>query len=182
MSVYREILAAAPQNCAVKNNLAELLGLQRLDLEWALSLIQETIQVLGPQPCCSNTRATINLARGNSTTAIDDMQLVVAAAPRPNRYFHLATALQAAGRSAEAPQECCEAHALGLAAEHLHRCHGSPWPFAGPFPLADVPSVEPAGAEAGKGNESEMNHLLRTRTHYSMGHPLGSCSCLSSGD
>ncbi|MHB0960781.1 MAG: tetratricopeptide repeat protein [Pirellulaceae bacterium] len=120
VTLYREILTKDPSNLAIKNNLAELLGLLGQSLDEALKLAQETIEVMGAQPVLLDTRATVYLARGEHALALNDMQKVIAEDPKPNRYFHLARTLQAAGRSAEAHDALLQAQARGLEVEDLH--------------------------------------------------------------
>ncbi|MHB8861488.1 MAG: tetratricopeptide repeat protein [Pirellulaceae bacterium] len=120
VTLYREILTKDPSNLAIKNNLAELLGLLGQSLDEALKLAEETIEVMGAQPVLLDTRATIYVARGQHALAVNDMHRVLAEDPKPNRYFHLARALQAAGRSAEAHDALLQALTRGLQVEDLH--------------------------------------------------------------
>lgn len=119
-ALYREILKQDASNFGVKNNLAELLALQGKNLDEALKLIAEAIDGVGPQPALLDTRATVHLARGEFARAVEDMQTVVAELPKPNRFFHLARALHAAGRTASAREALEEARARGLTSDDLH--------------------------------------------------------------
>ena len=109
------------------NNLAELLALQGKSLDEAMTLVQTAIDSMGRQPSLLDTRAMVHLARGEFERAVEDMQAVVAEAPRANRYFHLARVSAAAGRRAAAVEALRKAQELAVDVRQLHPLEREPY-------------------------------------------------------
>jgi predicted Zn-dependent protease len=101
-AVYSELLKQQPENVLILNGLAELLALQNTQPRRALDLIDRAIRLGGPRPMFLDTRASVYRALGQPQKAIEDMEIVVAEAPRPNRYAHLAMAYAQANRPEQA--------------------------------------------------------------------------------
>jgi tetratricopeptide (TPR) repeat protein len=101
-AVYSELLKQQPENVLILNGLAELLALQNPQPRRALDLIDRAIRLGGPRPMFLDTRASVYRALGQPQKAIEDMEIVVAEAPRPNRYAHLAMAYAQANRPEQA--------------------------------------------------------------------------------
>ncbi|MDA0832302.1 MAG: tetratricopeptide repeat protein [Planctomycetota bacterium] len=89
---YRDVLNIEPHNLWAMNNLAYDLSLVQQDLDQALSLINQGIQITGPLPELLDTRAEVYLARNELPKAIDDLTRLIESAPSPMYYYHLAEA------------------------------------------------------------------------------------------
>ena len=79
------------QRALVLNNLAYLLAVQNKKGE-CRDLVNEAVQILGPQSDLLDTRALVNIAHGDFKEAIDDLTMAVVDQPTGTKYFHLARA------------------------------------------------------------------------------------------
>jgi tetratricopeptide (TPR) repeat protein len=119
-ALYREVLQKDATNVTALNELAWLLALRGQKLDEAQELIGRAIELLGPLPSLLDTRANVELARGQPDKALADMQAVVELQPAANRYFHLARAHQKLGHAAEAADALKKAREMQLNARSLH--------------------------------------------------------------
>jgi tetratricopeptide (TPR) repeat protein len=119
-SLYRKTVELAPQSTVACNELALLLALRREDLPLALETINRALEIAGPVPFMLDTRATVELALGQSEAAIKDLETAIVDSPTPTKYFHLAQAILAAGDSAAAKTAFRKGLASGLYAETIH--------------------------------------------------------------
>jgi tetratricopeptide (TPR) repeat protein len=81
------------QRALVLNNLAYLLAVQN-KVGDSRQLIDEAVQILGPQSDLLDTRALVHLAHGEVKQAVDDLNLAVVDQPSGTKFFHLARANQ----------------------------------------------------------------------------------------
>lgn len=89
---YRDVLTFEPHNLWAMNNLAYNLALMQQDLDLALSLINQAIQITGPIPEFLDTRAEVYVARNETGKAIEDLLRLIESNPTPTYYYHLAEA------------------------------------------------------------------------------------------
>jgi len=119
----------APLNFAVAtayNNLAWLMALKDSKGHDALPYINKAIELEGPKPAFLDTRGVVYLITGDSQRAIDDLEKAVAAAPSPDKYFHLAQAYLGAKNTEKAKQSLEKANIKGWEQSGLHALeHGA---------------------------------------------------------
>ena len=100
--IYRQVLDRGSESgpaMVAMNNLAWLLAFESGKTDEALSLINRALGPLGgKQPAMLDTRAVIQLARGDLKSAIRDLELALSQEPEPAMYFHLARAQLANGQ------------------------------------------------------------------------------------
>ncbi len=113
-SIYREVLQQDPSNVVAMNNLANLLALQKKQLDEALRLVEKAIALAGPLPTLLDSRASIYLALGKPQEALADLEQAIGMESRPNRQFHRAQAYFQLGDTKAAMQALGEARKLGL--------------------------------------------------------------------
>jgi len=118
-ALYRELIRKYDRNAVAMNNLAILLALQGVKLEEALKLINRALEIAGPMASMLDSRSTVYVALGEYDKALADLELAIADAETPIRFFHRAQACQQAGRSQEAIQAMKKADALGLKPDML---------------------------------------------------------------
>ncbi|HMF15446.1 MAG TPA: tetratricopeptide repeat protein, partial [Gemmataceae bacterium] len=121
-ALYRQVLKSDPSNGTALNNLAWLLA-QKTDADGAaeaLKLIDRAIEVHGPAPGLLDTRASVNLARGQATAAVRDLEEANTESPGAPRLFHLARAQLKAKDRAAAVKTFAEAKRLGFDPQQLH--------------------------------------------------------------
>jgi cellulose synthase operon protein C len=119
VSGYRKVLEKAPDNFMALNNLAVLLALQGANLDEALKLVDQAIDVAGPQGAMLDSRAIVHMAMNNSEKALEDMKAAVADQETPVRLFHLAQAYALAGDTKAARTAFDKARKSGLTNEQL---------------------------------------------------------------
>jgi cellulose synthase operon protein C len=109
------------QRALVLNNLAYLLAVQNKTGD-SRKLIDEAVQILGPQSDLLDTRALVNMAHGDFQQAVDDLNLSVIDQPTGTKYFHLARACQLS-RDSQAAQTAMKKaiDSFGLTADALPR-------------------------------------------------------------
>ena len=113
-SIYRDVLKQDPANVVAMNNLANLLALQKKQLDEALRLVEKAIALAGPLPTLLDSRASIYLALGKPRAALTDLEQAIGMESRPNRQFHRAQAYFQLGDTKAAMQALGEARKLGL--------------------------------------------------------------------
>ena len=118
--VYRGMLRRDPKSVSAMNNLALLLTLTDDDLQEALRLVSEAIQVHGSTPALLDTRATVYLAHRKLDRAISDAKQAAEALSDPAPYFHLAMAHWKSGNKPEAAEALKKSRELGLSIRSLH--------------------------------------------------------------
>jgi tetratricopeptide (TPR) repeat protein len=96
VEVYRRCLEDDKRDTLSMNNLAWLLATQGRDLDQALRLVQQAIDVKGPLNNFLDTRGFVYLAKGDAQRAVDDLKEVITDNPNAVSYFHLAQAHYAA--------------------------------------------------------------------------------------
>jgi len=96
-TMYRDLLCndslSDQQRAIVLNNLAYLMAVDENNGDDALPLIEEALQLVGPNSDLFDTRGAVWLAQGKPWAAIRDFRRAVRAAPSPIKVFHLADAL-----------------------------------------------------------------------------------------
>lgn len=96
-AIYRDLLSNPSlgdgQRAIVLNNLAYLMAIHEHNGDDALPLIEEALQLVGPNADLFDTRGTVWLAQGKPWSAIRDFKRAVRAEPSPVKLFHLADAL-----------------------------------------------------------------------------------------
>jgi len=101
--IYRQTLGDSgisdAQRALVGNNLGYLLAMrgQGGDLDDALKMVNEAIDILGPTSDLLDTRAMIYLARKDSRRATEDLEIAMNEEPSGAKLFHLALAQMDAG-------------------------------------------------------------------------------------
>ena len=118
-ALYRQALFVEPNNIIALNNLAWLLALKLNKTSEAMSLIDQAIQIAGPQPSLVDTRAVILFTQGKAAEAIRELEPLTATNPAPTISFHLAQAQFAAKQPDAARATFQNAVKLGLKPEIL---------------------------------------------------------------
>jgi tetratricopeptide (TPR) repeat protein len=103
------------------NNLAFLLTLNKTDLDRALVMVNEAIDIVGPISDILDTRGIVYHAQGEYKKAVDDLKLCVMITPTASKYFHLAAALLAAGDKQGALDAWEQAEEQGIAPEKVSK-------------------------------------------------------------
>jgi tetratricopeptide (TPR) repeat protein len=117
---YRDVLALEEGNVVALNNLAWLLAETSDNADQGLDLIQRAIKLQGERAELLDTRAAVALVKGQTDSAIKDLERANADSPSPSRYVRLALAyLQAKDREA-ALAAFNRAKSSGLKPEQLH--------------------------------------------------------------
>jgi len=114
--LFRRLLAGAPENVDVLNNLAWLLAMRgQGKAAEAVELMNRAIKIQGEAPSLSDTRAVARISLGEVDQAVKDLEAVRKQAPgRPGYALHLAWAYQAKGQSEQARLQFQDAERLGL--------------------------------------------------------------------
>jgi tetratricopeptide (TPR) repeat protein len=99
------------------NNLAFLLAMKKEELDVALNLVNEAIEIIGPISDILDTRALVYIHRGEFDKAIADLRLAVKMDVTASKYFHLAEALLGAGDEQGALEAWKQAEARGISVE-----------------------------------------------------------------
>jgi cellulose synthase operon protein C len=118
-SNYRKVLEKAPDNHVALNNLAVLQALQGVNLEESLKLVNQAIEIAGPQGAMLDSRATVYTAMKDAQKALDDIKAAVADQETPVRLFHLAQAYELAGDMKAARETFDKAQRTGFTKELL---------------------------------------------------------------
>jgi cellulose synthase operon protein C len=121
--VYRRVFdrpdVQGPLRAMVANNLAFILSAQQKDLDEALSLINQSMNVLGPNSDLIDTRGVVYLAMNKPQEAIADFQEAILQ-PTASKWVHLALAQHAAGDSEAAKESLKKAHDMNLKRHDLY--------------------------------------------------------------
>jgi tetratricopeptide (TPR) repeat protein len=117
---YRQALEQEKDNVVAMNNLAWLLAETSGDADEALRLIQQAITLQGERAELLDTRAAVELAKGQVEAAIKDLERANGDSPSPSRCVRLALAYHRA-KDREAARAALErAKSSGLKPEQLH--------------------------------------------------------------
>jgi tetratricopeptide (TPR) repeat protein len=119
-SIYRKAIDKNPRDSMALNNLAYLLALRHMKLDEAMQRVQQTFELIGPRPTVLDTRAVVQLSKGASEKAINDLNLAIAEQPTATAYFHLAQAYYQTRDRSAARGALEKAKARGLQAATLH--------------------------------------------------------------
>jgi tetratricopeptide (TPR) repeat protein len=119
-ATYRRILAVHPDNVVALNNLAVLLTLRRSEPEEARKLIERALELGGPGAALLDSRAMVELAAGETKSAIRDLEEAAADEPSAEYFFHLAQVHLERNDLSAAAQAIEVARSLGLEEESLH--------------------------------------------------------------
>ncbi len=103
----------------VANNLAFILSAQQKDLDEALKLINQSMEVLGPDSDLIDTRGVVYLAMNRPAEAIADFKEAVLV-PTASKWVHLALAQHAAGDSDAARESLKKAQDMNLKRHDLY--------------------------------------------------------------
>jgi tetratricopeptide (TPR) repeat protein len=143
--VYRAVLAADPSNAQALNNLAWLLALHPGHGDEARRLAERALEILGPVPEVIDTRGLARLASGQTDGAVEDFQDAWRPTLNPRTLssirFHLARALEVAGKPKEAADALKEARKAGLTEATLHPLERPAWKHL----LETLPQDNPKG-------------------------------------
>jgi tetratricopeptide (TPR) repeat protein len=96
--VYRDLLARDANNLVALNNLAWLLAVRDRKGDEALGLIEHAIELAGPDGGLLDTEGSVLLALGRPEDAVKKLADAIEQTPTGPRYFHLAQALEKAGK------------------------------------------------------------------------------------
>lgn len=113
-TLFRQLLAENPKNVVVLNNFALMLALREKNLDESERLIQQAVELAGPQSALLDSRGVVLAMAGKSGEAIKDLQNAVAESPSASRWFHLAFALQRSGDLTAARKALDQAKQRGL--------------------------------------------------------------------
>lgn len=129
IKVYRQLLAHNADDVVAANNLAWLLAMtDRKKAAEGLALITRAIdELMGPVPSLLDTRATVSVALGRPTEAIQDLETALGEGQSALRYMHLALAYHAAGKRQEAREALDAARSLGFEPASLHPLERPPY-------------------------------------------------------
>ncbi len=118
---YRQVLQQDPRNVVALNNLAILLSHGKTDSAEALTLINQALELAGPDAELLDSRALIYLRAGQAAPALRDVQQAIVQVPMPSKTlnFRLAQVQLANKNRAAAIEAMAKAKKLGLQANDL---------------------------------------------------------------
>ena len=119
-AAFREAIDRSPAHVPALNNLALHLALLRRNPDEALELVQRAIQIAGEKPGLLDTRAVVQLARGQTDQALADLDRAMVIGPRATWCFHKARVWEARHDRPAAERADAEARELGLDVARLH--------------------------------------------------------------
>jgi len=117
---YQSLLKAAPRNFIVLNNLAWLLSVHAQRHDDAEKMVDQAIEIAGPNASLLDTRATILLNQKRTDEAIEALRESVAQNDTPLTQYHLAQALHQGNDSRAARLHFRKATLAGLTVEKIH--------------------------------------------------------------
>ncbi len=127
-NVYRKLLAnkdlTGIRRAVVLNNLAFLVALAGPNAAGGsdpLPLVQEAIQIMGPNAEILDTRAVVLTAQKKYKEAVQDLELAVTDNPTSSKYYHKARAHFLDNEPSKAVEAWEKAESLGLNHEALNR-------------------------------------------------------------
>src|SRR5262249_10113983 len=97
-------------------------------LQEAMIRIDHAIEVAGPEPELTDTRAIVLLAQGRAADAIAVLENAAARAPSASKFCHLALAYEKANRQEEADKAWKKAVELKLKLDDLHPLEWEQYP------------------------------------------------------
>lgn len=116
--IYRTLLSnkelSGPIRATVLNNLSYLMAVKDNQGDEALPLIEEAITLVGPISELLDTRGMVQLSRGKTEEAVQDMRRSAGDNPTPLKLFHLALSLSSAGDEPAAAIAFKQAVEMGL--------------------------------------------------------------------
>jgi tetratricopeptide (TPR) repeat protein len=118
-AIYRKVLDKEPKNVVALNNLAVFLALRNIKGDESLKFIDRAIAIAGPKPILLDSRASVNISRGDWKNALADLDVAISGQPMATRYFHQAHALRAAKQKDKAATALKKAHDMGLTEDEL---------------------------------------------------------------
>jgi tetratricopeptide (TPR) repeat protein len=118
--LYREVLDKDSRNASSLNNLSLLLAFRGHLGPEPQSMIDMALQVVGDNPSLLDTRATINLLKGDLSKAASDLARAIERGPTSQKYFHLAQLEMRKGKPDAAREALEKAASLRLKPEDLH--------------------------------------------------------------
>jgi tetratricopeptide (TPR) repeat protein len=125
VAAYNELLARDDVPSMIRatalNNLAFLLTLNKIDLDRALTMVNEAVDIVGPISDILDTRGIVYHAQGDHAKAVADLKLSVMITPTASKYFHLAAAQLAAGDKQGALDAWEQAEEQGIAPEKVSK-------------------------------------------------------------
>lgn len=126
--VYRKLLTRkdleGTSRAIMLNNLAFLLALdpvQKSPSEDLLKLVEEAIDIMGPNSDILDTRALVYVSQKDYKSAIEDLELAVTDRPTASKYYHKALAHFKDGQNKAALEAWEKAEELGLSREAINR-------------------------------------------------------------
>jgi tetratricopeptide (TPR) repeat protein len=128
--IHRKLLARNDlkdkdiRRAVVLNNLAFLLALDKSAMggnDKPLQLVQEAVEIMGPNSDILDTRAVVLISQNDFKGAIRDLELSVTDSPTASKYFHKALAHYNANEKKAAVDAWTKAEALGLSRDALNR-------------------------------------------------------------
>ena len=111
---YREVLAKEPRNYQALNNLGLSLARAGQNLDEALKLINDSLNISGPMAEVLDSRAIVHIARQEPEKALEDMAAAIKDDGSAEQYFHQAWAYSLAGKKTEASAALAAAKGKGL--------------------------------------------------------------------
>jgi tetratricopeptide (TPR) repeat protein len=119
-ALYRKILGKDPKNALALNNLAFLTAAHEGKPADALALLKQAWEQTGPSGVLSDTRAIAYLKQREFKKAVEELEELVSNSSRPEAYFHLAQAHEAAGDRVAARLAFLKTQDLKLKLTSLH--------------------------------------------------------------
>jgi tetratricopeptide (TPR) repeat protein len=119
-SLYRQALDIEPRQVTALEKLALVRSLSDGQHAEALRLIEQAIEIAGPEAQLLDSRATVELAAGQWRAAQGDLKDALGDQPSASSYFHLAQLLAAEGNAKGAKTALSQGHELGLNVNGLH--------------------------------------------------------------
>lgn len=126
LAVYDRALAKEPNNIAALNNSAMVLALSNRGGD-AIRRVGRAIDLVGPLSPLLDTRALAQLAAGNASAAVADLEEALAQEESAARRFHLALAQKSAGNDQAFADNIQRAKELKLAESSLHPLERGKW-------------------------------------------------------
>ena len=117
---YRRALGIDPRHVVALSKLALLRSLSDGQHAEALRLVEQAMEIAGPEAQLLDLRATIELAAGQLRKSQSDLQSVMEDRPLASAYFHLAQLLAAQGDAKRALAALEHGQQLGLSLHGLH--------------------------------------------------------------
>jgi tetratricopeptide (TPR) repeat protein len=120
---YLRILDRNPRHPVALNNLAWLIAMRETNpmrIQQATRMIDQVIDVIGPTPELQDTKATVEMAAGRFSNAIDFLKKSIAVSPSGKKYYRLSLAQLRAGQQDLARESYRQAVAEGFDPAQLH--------------------------------------------------------------